>query len=106
MAKNEIDPRFFLPPGVVDLEYSDQQKASSDTPVQEGDDDEQLVEPTEFSVAPEDYANTNENALYPPDTITLVSQTVKNVAGGGYLVDVIIDVPGNSTDQFEVRLTK
>lgn len=112
MAKSEIDPRFFLPPGVVDLEYRDGVEASSDTP-DDASQNEIVVDPIDIVDYDEatgfdlDAPTSAEGTLPPPDFITLVSQTARVNSGGGTVVDVIIDVqnvPGAAS--FEVRVTK
>lgn len=100
-----LDPNFFLPPGVVDLRYVNDQDTDGLYP----DDD-----PTE-AVDPDTGENTDgdinvgdvNTALAPPANITIISQTVRPVSGGSYVVDVVIDVedvPG--VTNYETRLSK
>lgn len=111
MAEKEIDPRFFLPPNVVDLNYNDEVETS-----QESSD---LDNGVDLVVTSEDYftdlsdemegafspGGTDEDRLLPPDYIELVSQTAR-VSSGGTVVDVIIDVEDiANVSQFDVRLT-
>src|SRR5688500_14528032 len=102
MADREIDPRFFLPPNVIDLNYSDKTLPSSDAP------DATVVEGSLSDANDIEDISTpgGESILPPPDSVTFVSQTVK-VTSGGTVVDVVIDVEEISgVTQFEVRITK
>ena len=100
-----LDPNFFLPPNVVDLRYLN----DNDTDGLYPDDD--LVDDTESdSGLPADGDSTVSDptaSLLPPANITIVSQTVRPVSGGNYVVDVVIDVedvPGITS--YETRLSK
>ncbi len=76
--------------------------------VQDGADDEGIeMEVTEstYSLSPDDLIFNDEDTLYPPDGIAIVSQTVK-VHSGGAVVDVVIDVESAGASQFEIRVTK
>ena len=85
-----IDPNFFLPPGVVEFRYA----FNDNTRMSEAD--------------PNAVVGAGEKiVLRPPNYITIVSQTVKQLAGGQTNVDVVIDtenVPGMSN--YEVRISK
>lgn len=103
----EIDPRFFIPPYVVGIEYDGTQEPSSDYTEQQS---ETVVE-VDF-VTDEEFSDESasgqqdEDRLLPPDFITLVSQTAR-VTSGATVVDVIIDVEDSArVSQFEVRVTK
>ena len=100
-----IDPNFFLPPGVVDLRYVNDQDTdglySDDDPEEVTDPD--TGEPTDGDINVGDVTT----ALAPPANITIVSQSVRPLSGGSYVVDVVIeveDVPG--VTNYETRLSK
>jgi hypothetical protein len=103
-----IDPNFFLPPNVYDFRYVDSDQAGSDSPTDAEDntvEGDPIVNPesdTTIDTAPE------ENSQLPiPYSITVVSQTVKAAAGGGYLVDIVIDIPDMSgVESYDVAVTK
>jgi hypothetical protein len=107
----EIDPRFFIPPYVTGIEYSDNNYPSSDAPIQDGDDptviidyDSNIEDPNASPDAPS--GAESEERLLPPDYITIVSQTSR-VTPGGMVVDVVIDIEDIArVSQFEVRVTK
>lgn len=106
MAEQEIDPRFFLPPNVVDLGYKDSVPDTDDFQNEQSID--QVVTADDYVV--EEVDNTggaDENRLLPPDYVELVSQTARVTSGGGVVVDVVIDVEDvANASQFDVRLTK
>jgi hypothetical protein len=105
MAENQVDPRFFLPPNVIDLRYEDINEMSSDAPEQSGDIDVLIVEGDVDITDDFSGEGTDEDRLLPPDYITLVSETVR-VTSGGTVVDVVIDVEDiANVSQFEVRKT-
>lgn len=94
----EIDPKFFLPPFVVDLSYGDDEDVSTEIPAQEGDEVEVEVEVID--------GGGDEGRLLPPDYIVIVSQTTR-VHSGGAVVDVVIDVEdAPRVAQYDVRVTK
>lgn len=106
MADKEIDPRFFLPPNVVDLGYKDITSPTDDN--QNGQDIDVTINPDDYYTGevtePE---SSDENRLLPPDYIELVSQTARVASGGTVVVDVVIDVEDvANASQFDVRLTK
>ena len=108
MADNTIDPRFFLPPNVVNLGYKESSSESNDEPVEAGNPEVDAIV-TDLSYI-EDMEGTfdsaDETRMLPPDYITVVSQTAR-VTSGGTVVDVVIDVEDIANiGQFEVRLTK
>lgn len=106
----EIDPNFFLPPNVVDMRYADIDEADdsattrSDTGevvsvnYDEVDYSDLITDPGTGTVPP---------LLFPPDSVTLVSQQVRVTDDGRFVVDVILeveDIPG--VINFDVRTAK
>src|SRR5690242_20504265 len=85
-----LDPNFFLPPNVVDLRYVNDQDTDGLYP---DDDLSEDTDPDTGETTDSDLSVGNENpALTPPANITIISQTVRPVSGGSYVVDVVIDV--------------
>lgn len=103
-----IDPNFFLPPNVVDLRYVSSQDYY-DVPTDESQDEETtedgLVSEPEGDLIPVDLGGTS--VLNPPTNITIVSQTVRVLGGGGYVVDVVIEVEDvDNALSYETRISK
>lgn len=108
MADNTIDPRFFLPPNVVNLGYKEISSETSDGPVEAGifENDAIVAEISYTDDMEGTFDSKDESRMLPPDYITVVSQTAR-VTSGGTVVDVVIDVEDiANVGQFEVRLTK
>lgn len=107
MAAKEIDPRFFLPPNVIDLGYKDISAPTDDNPTEQ--DIDAVVTPDDY-ITDNDETNgtgSDEGRLLPPDYVELVSQTARVASGGTVVVDVVIDVEDvANASQFDVRLTK
>jgi hypothetical protein len=106
-----IDPQFFLPPGVFDIKYAPGNEVNSEENATEFSDyDSGDSEVTETANDDDTWASVTpeSNSVLPiPDTITIVSQTVKAAAGGGYLVDIVIDVPDlPGVENYDVAVTK
>lgn len=110
-----LDPNFFLPPGVVDLRYINEEDVSdsmNDVSVDPsaGDTLDEIggavIDVGDGEVLPTDGQPTT-NYLQAPSTMSIVSQTVKVAPDGRFVVDVVIDVedvPGAAN--YEVRLSK
>jgi hypothetical protein len=99
----EIDPRFFLPPNVVDIGYVDTTDVSSDDPNDIIEVDYEVVD--ESTIFDTDNGGSGD-ALEPPDSIVIVSQTARTTSGG-VVVDVVIDVDEQAgITEFGVRVTK
>ena len=102
----EIDPSNFLPPGVLNLRYTNTAPPSSSYTLPE---DPTLITPSDPSqppLPPTD-GGSKPPALRPPATCTVVSQTVRVVADGSFVVDLVLDVedvPG--VTNYDVRVTK
>lgn len=110
-----VDPNFNLPPGVVDLGYTNPDdktdpslERSSDTGevvVFEYDELGLGIDDTDLSAEGE--ANNLSNGLMPPDYVSVISQVMRQTSDGRYVVDIILDVediPGATN--YEVGLTK
>lgn len=106
-----IDPQFFLPPGVYDFQYIDKDDIS--------DGEEGATEFSEFDTVSDELTQTADEAFVAdvspesdsplpiPEGLTIVSQSVKAAAGGGYLVDIIVDIPDmHGVENFDVAVTK
>ncbi|WXW92555.1 hypothetical protein SEA_ENYGMA_64 [Streptomyces phage Enygma] len=106
-----IDPNFFLPPGVVDARYPDEIENDQEeiTDVIDTDDvldidSDSLAEVDEPEETGEDNDTTT---LLPPDTVIVVSQTIRVSDNGQQVVDVILEVPDvDESIQIDVRMTK
>ena len=106
-----VDPNFFLPPNVVDMRYIDVDE--EDTSLMR-DDDGMIVAveydtPTDYGSEFGDTGTTSgaTSMVAPPNAITVMSEEVRAVEGGGYVVDLIIEVedpPGAL--YYDISLTK
>jgi hypothetical protein len=101
--KSGLSPEFFLPPNVIDLRYTESDVADGE---EEPVDMPPVDETPDFSDS--DDLNPESSSLLPiPDSITVVSQTVRSPAGGGYVVDVVIDIPTiPGIENFDVQVAK
>jgi hypothetical protein len=101
-----IDPNFFLPPGVVDARYP------NGTEVDQNEVDETTdVEDAPVEIVFDEPAETDEDndvtTLYPPDSVIVVSQTIRTGDNGQQVVDVILEVEDVSDSiQVDVRMAK
>jgi hypothetical protein len=104
-----IDPQFFLPPGVNDARYpSAEELEIKDVPEVVDDDDTEITGEVTF-VEPEETsdAQTQTDSLTAPDSITIISQTIRTAENGQHVVDIIIDVEDvDSSIQIDVRIAK
>ena len=100
-----VDPNFFLPPNVYDFRYSEKQNGNDTPEVDTQQSEEVIVNPDGDGTT---YSNPESTAfLLIPESISVVSQTVKAAAGGGYLVDLVIEIPDmNGVENFDVAVTK
>ncbi|AXH66571.1 hypothetical protein SEA_SPILLED_65 [Streptomyces phage Spilled] len=106
-----IDPNFFLPPGVVDARYPDEIEVDQEetTDVIDTDDVIDVDSDTLSEVdEPEETGEDNETSvLLPPDTVIVVSQTIRVGENGQQVVDVVLEVPDvDESIQIDVRMTK
>jgi len=90
-----IDPRFFVPPGVVDVRHQNNEDAEvlydASTLAQEGP-----VLQSPASVIP-----------MPPTSYTIVDQRVRIASDGRAIVDAIVDFPDvDGVISIDVRVTK
>jgi hypothetical protein len=110
-----VGPNFFVPPGVVDLRYLNEEEAAAlDEETDVVDDtttptDDGAVEFTIIDEAVEDDTDLSLGSaeIPAPDWIQIVEQIVKFGEDGTCLIDVIIetqDIPG--VQQIDVAVTK
>lgn len=83
----KIDRRLDLPPGLEDLEY----EIEDDLTAYDTEEDES--ESPDYDLGDAYEETSGESELFPPDYITIVSQTVRTLPGGGQVVDVVLDLP-------------
>lgn len=92
----ELDPRFLVPPGVIDVR-------------QENRDDSYNTYSPEDVVLPGDgpvLEFSNSTVPSAPSTYTIVSQTVRTGSDGRAVVDVLLDFPDNMGGvDIDVRVT-
>lgn len=104
-----IDPNFFLPPGVVDARYPNEIEVTTDEVDDVVNADDVLDADSDVIIdEPEETGEDNETTLlYPPDTVIVVSQTIRFDGTGKQVVDVILEVPDTEDSiQVDVRMTK
>lgn len=107
-----LEYSFPMPPGVEGLEY----RSPDDSEI---DEDGEITEEStdsdssgEFSGADDyddlDNTSTDEDVPSPPDYMTIVSQEVRTLKGGGQVVDVTIELPDLDNDgtKYDLRVTK
>jgi hypothetical protein len=105
-----IDPLFEIPEGLVNFEHSDVPLV--DTPMNVVDDDSFLNDLDEAEAEDEAYITYEVNEEEPPeldfpDTFTIISQTIRTLASGMQVIDVVVDVetiPG--AVNYEARVVK
>lgn len=101
-----IDPNFFLPPGVVDARYPNDEETDQ-AEVDEVTDAEDASEDIVYYEAPENDEDNDVTTLYPPDSVVVVSQTIRTGDNGQQVVDVILEVEDVSDSiQVDVRMAK
>ncbi len=108
-----INPNFFLPPGVVDARYpNDEEVTTGDvdiiSDITDTTDDIVNTDGDTVTDDPSDVGEVNDtDKLYPPDTVIVVSQTIRFSETGQQVVDVILEVPDvQDSIQVDVRMTK
>lgn len=111
-----IDPNFFLPPNLSEVEYKVEQIFGDDSPqdlVDENGEVVVLVEP--FNAVTEDGSfgtlgdsiQVAEDKLPVPGKPTLVSQTTRATPGGNIVIDVVLDVPDiPGIQEVDIRISK
>jgi len=106
-----LDPQFFLPPGIVGTrvltpdEIAQRAGSYVEEEVEATFDYQDDVEGEEFFDP--GFTIDNPALLDAPSSVTIVSQTVRETAGGQSVVDVVIevnDVPG--VTEYQIRETK
>ena len=103
-----IDPNFFLPPNVYDFKYSEKEEigdTQEESELSDAQVEEVIVNVEEdFTTAT---APESSSELPIPDTISVASQSVKAASGGGYLVDLVIEIPDMAgVESYDVAVTK
>lgn len=110
-----VDPNFSIPPGVVDMGYSDP-LSDETSQVERSAESGEIVAVTYDEVAPseeetglDDSVKNDQPISYipTPDYMTVVSQTTRQTSDGRYVVDVVLeveDLPGVSG--YEVGISK
>lgn len=96
---DDISPMFYVPDGVDELFYSDEQS------VVDTEEDNEPVEISDTFVSEDDI--NHYDGPETPDIIGLTSQTVRTSNTGNQVIDVVIeveDIPG--IENYEFRVTK
>ena len=97
-----VDPRFPVPPA-INVIYTTREDIATD-------ESDGLDEQVPVSVTIEDpygSGTSGTTVLYPPNYITVVSQTVRVVSGGTQVVDVLLEVEDvQGAASFEVKVAK
>lgn len=109
-GKNTVDPRFPIPLGLVDLAYEQDNRAPFDS--FQADAPETPIDSGVGVVVPNIQGNKQSGlaqavAYQPPTNVSVLSQTVKILPDGSYIVDVLLDVtdvPGIT--EYDVRVSK
>jgi hypothetical protein len=109
-----IDPNFPLPPGVIDVEYrniDEPYNSATERSAETGEVINVDYDEVSYGESSTDDADsggtTTSDMLYPPDSVTLVSQTVRITSDGRTVVDVILEVDNAAAGvTYDVRLTK
>jgi len=109
-----VDPNFSIPPNVVDLEYrnidepGDSATSRSEETGEVVNVDYDVVTYGETGGDASEEENTGTvDTIFPPDSITVVSQTVRVGADGRTVVDVVLEIDsGIAGITYDVRLTK
>jgi len=108
-----IDPQFFLPPNVYDIRYIDKDDISDgEENITEFSDPDSVTDELVIDTPDEDETWSSitpevHDTLPIPEGLTVVSQTVKTSVGGGYLVDIVVDIPDlPGVETFDVAVTK
>lgn len=102
-AEIEIDPRFNIPPGVVDMRYKETD-APSDS-VSSGAPESGIPGGSGEPFPTETPGRVSDLPI--PNSITVVEQIIKTAPDGTTLVDVIIEVEDSNAfvTQYDVRVT-
>lgn len=131
-TKSKIDPMFYIPDGIEELEYLDTSLEEDETDLSDDDDDIDaggVVSPTppkkkdtkKPNKKPKKKApkkkpvpkkkgkgepNKNNDKLGTPKTLVIVKQTVTTRTDGSQVVDVVVDVDKiMKADKYEFRVT-
>jgi len=110
-----VDPNFSIPPNVVDLNYRNIDDPADSTTSRSADTGEVVnvtYDEVDYGEMGGDYYTYggdtgSTDLLYPPDSVTVVSQTVRISADGRAVVDVVLEIDDTiSGVTYDVRLTK
>lgn len=109
-----VDPNLPLPPNVLDLQYKNVEEAA-DSPTARSSETGEIVN-VDYDEVPSSTIGTSdgvavdagtEDKLYPPDSVTVVSQTVRIASDGRAVVDVVLEIDSNIAGvTYDVRVTK
>jgi hypothetical protein len=98
-----LDPAFFIPEGVDELVYDDNDEFSSE-------EEELLLDDTDVldpDIIIGDETTDDSAAVPVPEDITIVSQKLGTGPGGQQVVDVVVNVKNIAgVEKFEFRITK
>lgn len=111
MTNEEIlDYSFPMPVGLEGVSYRSPEDSEVD---EEGMVTDEFDESTDEFSGSDDYddldsTSTDEDLPYPPDYMTVVSQEVRTLKGGGQVVDVTIELPDLDDEgtKYDLRVTK
>jgi hypothetical protein len=103
-----IDPNFLLPPGVVDARYPNEEEVDQNEIDQATFDGDGIQTPDiEFLEPVEETEDNDPTILYPPDSLVVVSQTVRMGENGQQVVDVVLEILDvDASIQIDVRMSK
>ena len=104
----EVDPNFFVPPGVIGISQAES-SGSQSTYGQDIIDveDDGYFEEVDTLGPITDAGDGGNEILGVPSNFSVFSQTVKILPDGTAMVDVILDIPDvPGANNYEVRITK
>lgn len=97
----KIDPMFFIPEGVEDIDYIEESDISSVD--FDAEDDEELPADEYVSEDDVDYSENPETPL----VLSIIEQKLRRAPGGQMVVDVVLDVDADeSMSNYEFRVSK
>jgi hypothetical protein len=102
--KDSINPVFFIPDGVEELEYSDRSVTVSADEIDENEFDIDIdVDTSDSSESPDSDADE----LEVPQILSVISQSMRMDSSGKEVVDVVFDVTAVSgVTSYEMRVVK
>jgi hypothetical protein len=97
--KSSVDPMFFIPDGVDELEYREEEIFVESS-------EEDTIISADVYEEPEFESDTDDSDLPGvPDIYGIFSQTLRRNSSGSQVVDVVLDVE-DMANQYDVRITK